>query len=76
MRGILGTDELWGKERGAIEQEVAQDLSNPEYLLYIKLLEAVLTVRPTRRRVGDAPVLRQDDWRDAEKFLWQMVRAE
>ena len=25
MRGILGTDELWGKERGAIEQEVAQD---------------------------------------------------
>ena len=40
MRGILATDELWGKERGAIEQEVAQDLSNPEYLLYEKLLEA------------------------------------
>jgi zinc protease len=46
MRGILGTDELWGKERGAIEQEVAQDLSNPEYLLYIKLLEAVFKGTP------------------------------
>ena len=46
MRGILGTDELWGKERGAIEQEVAQDLSNPEYLLYSKLLEAVFKGTP------------------------------
>jgi len=31
MKGILATQELWEKERGAIEQEVAQDLSNPEY---------------------------------------------
>src|ERR1017187_10344858 len=46
MRGILGTDELWDKERGAIEQEVAQDLSNPEYLLYVKLLEAVFKGTP------------------------------
>src|SRR5271154_470659 len=46
MSGILGTDELWGKERGAIEQEVAQDLSNPEYLLYSKLLEAVFAGTP------------------------------
>jgi zinc protease len=46
MRGILGTDELWDKERGAIEQEVAQDLSNPEYLLYSKLLEAVFKGTP------------------------------
>ncbi len=46
MRGILGTDELWGKERGAIEQEVAQDLSNPSYLLYMKLLEAVFKGTP------------------------------
>jgi zinc protease len=31
-------EELWDKERGAIEQEVAQDLSNPEYVFYMKLL--------------------------------------
>src|SRR6266478_8465876 len=46
MRAILGTDELWDKERGAIEQEVSQDLSNPEYLLYSKLLEAVFKGTP------------------------------
>ena len=46
MRGILGTEELWDKERGAIEQEVAQDLSNPEYLLYSKLLEKVFHGTP------------------------------
>jgi zinc protease len=38
MRGVLDTDKLWGQERGAIEQEVAQDLSNPEYVFYTRLL--------------------------------------
>src|SRR3954452_14637761 len=31
MRDVLSTAELWRQERGAIEQEIAQDLSNPEY---------------------------------------------
>jgi zinc protease len=43
MRGVLDTDELWDKERGAIEQEVAQDLSNPQYVLYTKLLERMFS---------------------------------
>jgi zinc protease len=38
MRGILATEKSWDQERGAIEQEVAQDLSNPEYVAYTKLL--------------------------------------
>ncbi len=38
MRGIESTQELWAKERGAIEQEVAQDLSNPDYVFYTNLL--------------------------------------
>jgi zinc protease len=46
MRGILGTEPLWSKERGAIEQEVAQDLSNPEYVFYMKLLAAMFKGTP------------------------------
>ncbi len=46
MRGVLDSDELWNQERGAIEQEVAQDLSNPEYLFYIKLLATMYKGTP------------------------------
>ena len=40
MRDLLANEKLWGKERGAIEQEVAEDLSNPEYVFYIQLMAA------------------------------------
>jgi zinc protease len=46
MKGILGTDEVWGKERGAIEQEVASDMSNPQYVFYTKLLTAMFAGTP------------------------------
>lgn len=39
MKGILATEKLWAEERGAIDQEVAQDLSNPEYVFYTRLLK-------------------------------------
>jgi zinc protease len=39
MQGISDTEQEWDKERGAIEQEVAQDHSNPFYALYEKLRE-------------------------------------
>jgi zinc protease len=39
----------WRQERGAIEQEVAQDLSNPQYVLYTKLLDALFAGTPYAR---------------------------
>lgn len=41
MRGVLDAQGDWEHERGAIEQEVAQDLSNPEYMLYSRLRAAL-----------------------------------
>jgi len=42
----LPDESLWDRERGAIEQEVAQDLSNPEYVFYEQLLAAVFKGSP------------------------------
>ena len=46
MQGVLDTDQLWDQERGAIEQEVAQDLSNPQYVFYSRLLASVFKGTP------------------------------
>jgi zinc protease len=46
MRGVLDTEELWTPERGAIEQEVARDLSNPQYVFYMRLLERMFEGTP------------------------------
>ena len=46
MRNLLVTDVLWDQERGAIEQEVAGDLSNPEYVFYTQLLSAMFRGTP------------------------------
>ena len=46
MQGVLDSDPLWNKERPAIEQEVAQDLSSPTYVFYTKLLAAMFHGTP------------------------------
>ncbi len=46
MRAALNTESLWRLERGAIEQEVAQDLSNPQYIFYTRLLEVLFKDTP------------------------------
>ncbi len=46
MQGVLDSPQDWDQERGAIEQEVAQDLSNPGYVLYDKLRAAMFAHTP------------------------------
>jgi len=46
MRDILASNELWAQERGAIEQEVDQDLSNPQYLFAMQLLASMFVNTP------------------------------
>jgi len=46
MRGVLDSDKLWKNERGAIEQEVVQDLSNPQYMLISQLLSKLYQGTP------------------------------
>src|ERR1700735_2932766 len=46
MAGVDDSQKQWDTERGAIEQEVAQDLSNPVYVLYTKLRAAIFKGTP------------------------------
>jgi zinc protease len=46
MRGVLDTQTLWSKERGAIEQEVSRDLSDPGYIVYRKILARMFRGTP------------------------------
>ncbi len=46
MQGALDSAELWERERGAIEQEVAQDLSDPLYVFSTRLLAEMFPGTP------------------------------
>lgn len=46
MRNIQDAEEEWAHERGAIEQEVARDLSNPTYKFISRLNEDMFTNTP------------------------------
>ncbi|MFZ1989260.1 MAG: pitrilysin family protein [Alphaproteobacteria bacterium] len=73
MQDVTNSEKDWDKERGAIEQEVAQDLSNPGYVVYKRLREAMfggtpyehdaLGTRPSFEKTT-AAMLKQfhDDW--------------
>ena len=46
MRAVDDSQQQWEKERGAIEQEVARDYSNPVFVFYTKLLAAMYKGTP------------------------------
>ncbi len=46
MRAISAKKSSWDKERGAIEQEVSRDLSDPNYVFYMKLLKTLFKGTP------------------------------
>jgi zinc protease len=46
MRNIVDSEEQWEKERGAIEQEVSRDLSNPTYKFLVKMNEDMFAGTP------------------------------
>ncbi len=46
MRDVNDSDKDWNEERGAIEQEVAQDLSNPGYVMFQKLRQIMFAGTP------------------------------
>ncbi|HUC85796.1 MAG TPA: pitrilysin family protein, partial [Candidatus Acidoferrales bacterium] len=69
MRDLTADDKLWDKERGAIEQEVAQDLSNPEYVFEMQLLEAMFKGSPyAHDALGTRPSFDKTTDADLRKF--------
>ncbi|MES1946076.1 peptidase M16 domain-containing protein [Salinisphaera sp. C84B14] len=46
MRSVANDQSAWEKERGAIEQEVARDLSSPDYVAYTRLREQLFAGTP------------------------------
>jgi zinc protease len=69
MGGILDSDAGWAEERGAIEQEVERDLSNPEYLLSVRLLENLFSGTPyAHDALGTRPSFDQTTAAMLQKF--------
>jgi zinc protease len=46
MENVSDSEELWSKERGAIQQEVAMDLSSPMYVFYSRMLAHMFAGSP------------------------------
>ncbi len=69
MRDLIADEKLWEKERGAIEQEVAQDLSNPTYVFYQQLLQVMFQGSPyDHDALGTRPSFDKTTDADLRKF--------
>ncbi len=69
MRALEEDEKLWTQERGAIEQEVAQDLSNPDYVFYKRLLEVMFQGTPyAHDALGTRPSFDKTTGTELRKF--------
>jgi zinc protease len=69
MQAVLESADGWKQERGAIEQEVAQDLSNPSYILYSKMRKAMFADTPyAYDALGTRPSFEKTTAADLKKF--------
>jgi zinc protease len=69
MKGIDATDAEWAKERGAIEQEVAQDQSAPGYKLYERLRSELFAGTPYEHdALGTRPSFEKTTAADLKAF--------
>ena len=69
MQAVLESADDWKQERGAIEQEVAQDLSNPSYILYSKIRKAMFADTPyAYDALGTRPSFEKTTAADLKKF--------
>jgi zinc protease len=69
MRSILSSKQEWDKERGAIEQEVAQDVSEPGYILYEKVRKAMFAGTPYEHdALGTRPSFQKTTAQELKSF--------
>ena len=69
MRAVLATPKEWEHERGAIEQEVAQDLSEPSYVLFEKLRARMFAGTPyAHDALGTRPSFQKTTAQMLKKF--------
>ncbi len=69
MKGLDSTEAEWTKERGAIEQEVAQDQSAPGYKLYERLRSELFAGTPYEHdALGNKPSFEKTSGADLKAF--------
>ena len=69
MQGMNADAKDWDQERGAISQEVAQDLSSPNYVMFQKLREIVFAGTPYEHdALGSRPSFEKTTAADLKTF--------
>jgi zinc protease len=69
MQGLNSDEKDWDQERGAISQEVAQDLSSPGYLLFSRLREIMFAGTPYEHdALGTRPSFEKTSAADLKAF--------